>query len=62
VQEFDALWPYLDQAATANGEKLLDAHRRVRRAARRKGVQYRIEPHLPADILGTYIYLPARES
>lgn len=58
VEEFDALWPHLEKAAKIRGAELLDAHQRVRMAAKRKGVQYRIEPHLPPDVLGTYIFLP----
>lgn len=46
-------------AATRGGE-LLDAHRRVRSAARQKGLRYRIEPNLPPDLLGLYVYLPDR--
>ena len=36
---------------------LLQSHRRERDAAKHKG-RYRVEPKLPADILGIYIYLP----
>ncbi|MBW1933629.1 MAG: hypothetical protein JRI96_18750 [Deltaproteobacteria bacterium] len=39
-------------------EAVLQAHRRVRTAARRKGIRYRVEPHLPPDVLGIYVYLP----
>ena len=39
-------------------EELLQAHRRVRTAARIKGLRYRVEPDLPPDILGIYVYLP----
>ncbi len=31
---------------------------RVRDAARRKGVRFRVEPQLPPDVLGLYCYLP----
>ncbi len=30
----------------------------VRIAARLKGIRYRVEPHLPPDVLGIYVYLP----
>ena len=39
-------------------EALLAAHRRVRTAAQARGVRYRVEPQLPLDLLGIYIYLP----
>ncbi len=55
---FDALRPHLEAVAQADGKALLDAHRRVRAASRKKGVTYRVEPHLPPDVLGAYVYLP----
>ena len=58
VDDFEALRPRLDEIAEARGRDLLDAHQRVRRAARRKGVQYAIEPQLPPDVMGLYVYLP----
>ncbi|NVM23238.1 MAG: hypothetical protein HWN68_15820 [Desulfobacterales bacterium] len=39
-------------------EELLQAHRRVRTAARLRGLRYKVEPHLPPDVLGIYVYLP----
>ena len=39
-------------------EALLQSHRRERDAAKHKG-RYRVEPKLPADVLGIYVYLPA---
>ncbi|MEI2616880.1 MAG: hypothetical protein V9F06_04430 [Thermomicrobiales bacterium] len=41
---------------------LLDAHRRVRRATSSRsgvGAVLRVEPQLPIDILGIYVYVPA---
>ncbi len=58
MDTFDALRPYLDGVAIQRGNELLDAHRRVRTAARWRGVQCRVEPQLPTDVLGIYIYLP----
>jgi len=34
-------------------------HRRARKATRASGVTHRVEPKLPVDILGGYVYLPA---
>lgn len=48
----------LNEQATANGKTILDSHQRVRAASKLKGVSYRIEPKLPPDILGVYVYLP----
>jgi hypothetical protein len=48
----------LAEKAEQRGGELLDAHQRVRRAARARGVRQRVEPKLPVDVLGVYIYLP----
>jgi hypothetical protein len=55
---FESLRPNLDKVALARGEELLDAHQRVRRASKIRNVQYRVEPQLPPDVLGIYVYLP----
>ena len=60
IDDFDALWPHLEAEAHRRAERLLDAHRRVREAADvRTGARYRVEPQLPPDVLGLYVYLPA---
>ncbi len=58
VDGFDLLRPHLDEVARRRGDGLLDAHRRVRQAARQKGVRQRVEPTLTPDVLGIYVYLP----
>ena len=58
IDEFSHVRPRLDEVAEAHGKELLDAHQRVRTAARRTGVRYSIEPQLPPDVLGLYVYLP----
>jgi len=57
---FDHLRSALEEFARRRGQELLDAHRRVRAAARMGGVRYEIRPELPPDVLGIYVYLPAR--
>jgi len=59
VEGFEPLREPLNEAAEARGKELLDAHRRVRTAARVKGVRYEVRPHLPPDVLGIYVLLPA---
>ncbi len=59
VDEFAALHPAMEAAARARADTLLEAHRRVRKAAQLKGVSYRVEPQLPGDVIGVYVYLPA---
>jgi superfamily II DNA or RNA helicase len=49
----------LDVTAYERSKELLAAHRRVRQAIQRRGMKETIEPQLPADILGLYVYLPA---
>lgn len=53
---FTSIVPSLDAFARARGQRLLEAHRRVRSAAGARG-SYRIE-HSPPDVLGIYIFLP----
>ena len=53
-----ALMPHLESAARSRAAELLEAHRRVRSAARLRGVSQKVEPQLPPDILGIYIFLP----
>jgi hypothetical protein len=45
--------------AHERGAALLDAHRRVHRASRARGAAQRVEPTLPVDVLGLYVYLPS---
>jgi hypothetical protein len=59
VEGVDALRARIDAEARQRAETLLDAHRRVRAAANMRGVSYRVEPQLPPDILGIFVYLPA---
>lgn len=58
LDDFEHLRPHIEQVAVENGEKLRQAHRRVRTAAQIRGLSYRVEPKLPADIVGIYVYLP----
>ena len=58
IDGFDRLWPHLNEVARQKGEELLFAHRRVRTASRHTGVSYHVEPQLPPDVLGIYVYLP----
>jgi superfamily II DNA or RNA helicase len=61
VDGFDALLPKLNEVAQRRGEELLAAHVRVREAAYRRGErrpQHHVEPQLPPDVLGIYVFLP----
>jgi len=59
IQGLNALMPRLEQEARQRAERLIQDHRRVRTASRITGVRYRVEPHLPPDLVGMYVYLPA---
>jgi hypothetical protein len=58
IDGIGSLHPHIDEAAHILGKELLAAHQRVRSASRQTGLQTRVEPNLPADIIGIYIYLP----
>ena len=57
IDGFGALETHLESVAIERAEALLQSHRRVRDAAHHRG-RYRVEPKLPIDVLGIYIYLP----
>ena len=58
ISGLDKLQPYFDGVATERADGLLQSHRRVRDAAKHTG-RYRVEPKLPVDVLGIYVFLPA---
>jgi superfamily II DNA or RNA helicase len=58
IDSFDSLHLHLDGVATELGNQLLDAHQRVRIASKQKGLQTHVEPNLPPDVLGIYVFLP----
>ncbi len=58
IKGYPALKPRIEEEARSLAQELLESHRRVRNLSRRKGVRYRVEPNLPPDLLGVYIYLP----
>ncbi len=57
VENLPALRGHLEDVARQRAEELLASHRRVRRQTRVGAVK--VEPHLPPDILGVYVYLPS---
>ena len=59
LDELPNLATHFAEVARTRGDALLEAHRRVRKATRASGVTYRVEPKLPVDVLGVYVYLPA---
>jgi hypothetical protein len=60
VVDNHAAWAQaLDEMGQARANTLLEAHRRVRTASRTTGVRYEVEPQLPPDVLGVFVFLPA---
>jgi superfamily II DNA or RNA helicase len=51
--------PHLREMANARGAELLDAHQRVREAARARGTSHRIQAAGEPDLLGLFVLLPA---
>jgi len=45
--------------AGRRADELLASHRRVRSQSGVRGVRYRVSAHLPPDVLGVYVLLPA---
>ncbi|MEW6269763.1 MAG: helicase-related protein [Thermodesulfobacteriota bacterium] len=59
VDGFAALRPAIDDRARERAAALLETHRRVREESKARGATHRVEPQLPADVLGVYVLLPA---
>jgi len=59
VDGYSVIAPQLDRVAAERAEALHESHVRVREGARVTGVQYAVEPQLPPDVLGIYVFLPA---
>lgn len=58
IESMDAIQPTLEKAVHERATELKNAHDRVREAARSKVKTLRVEPHLPVDVLGIYVFLP----
>jgi hypothetical protein len=59
IEGMQHLQPTLNATATQRAEAVLEAHRRVRAAAGITGTRYHVRPHLPPDVVGVYVLLPA---
>lgn len=57
-EKYDLISPKLEEFAILRGDELKKAHTRVRKASKVKGVKYEVQPKLPVDVLGIYVYLP----
>ena len=58
IQRLPELSLELTRIVRERAEAIRDAHRRVRKAARLATARLLVEPKLPVDLLGVYLYLP----
>lgn len=59
LEALPSLSSRLDAVAEARAKTLLEAHRRVRQVAKLTVRGFRVQPWLPADVLGVFVYLPS---
>jgi hypothetical protein len=59
IDGIEHLRPKLDDEAHGRARNLQEAHERVRQAARATTTTSSVEPKLPVDVLGVYVFLPA---
>ncbi len=60
IEGLDALGPALAETATVRAAEVLATHRRIRASSRDTG-SVSVEPQLPVDVLGVYVFLPVAE-
>jgi superfamily II DNA or RNA helicase len=58
LDDLPTLAAAFEHIAQENALRILAAHERVREAVKAKGLRHRVEPKLPVDVLGLYVYLP----
>lgn len=59
LEDLPALSAHLESVARERAQELLASHSRVRRQTRAGAVS--VEPNLPPDVLGVYVYLPGAQ-
>jgi hypothetical protein len=58
LEDLPTLAAAFEDSAQKTALRILTAHERVREAVKAKGLRHRVEPKLPVDVLGLYVYLP----
>ena len=58
LTRWSELQPHVDDIARQRAAGLLEAHRRVRKAGGLGLRALRVDPHLPADLLGVFVFMP----
>ncbi len=59
--ELGAVERHLEELSKRRAGELLQSHQRVRQAGGRTGLSHTVEPQLPADLLGVYLFLPGSD-
>jgi superfamily II DNA or RNA helicase len=58
VESLPRLSEHINEDAQRSAVQLLRTHRRVRHDAGASGMRFKVQPKLPADVLGVYVYVP----
>jgi hypothetical protein len=58
IDDFATLRPFIDADARKRAGTLLETHLRVRGEAKLTGLAFAVEPQLPVDILGIFVFIP----
>lgn len=58
IEAYSDLAAHLEGVVRSKADALLEAHRRVRKVASVGVRNARVDPHLPGDLLGLFVYLP----
>ena len=58
LEHLEALQPHMDEDARRRAAEVAAAYARLRQGAAMRRVRFEVEPKLPADVLGVYVYLP----
>ena len=58
INSISVLENTFSRLAHQRAEELLADHRRIRDASAAKGLRYSVEPALPVDKIGVYVFMP----
>ncbi len=59
IDSIEDIEPIFNQIALEQSKELFEDHRRIRDASGIKGLRYRVEPCLPVDKIGIYVFMPS---
>ena len=59
LDSITSIEPVFNRIAQKQSKHLLEDHRRIRKASDFKGLRYRVEPCLPVDKIGVYVFIPS---